>query len=195
MNFQVVLDFFVSAVGLMTVVTYAWSLRAHFSSKTVPPGTVLISVTVTVVTLWYLALTWWLEPPVPATIVGLLLQLAAMALFWSAITASRAARLRLAFDLENPDSLVRDGPYRFIRHPFYTSYVIFWSAWAVAIWSVWALPPLALIVAIYVIAAKGEELKFSRTAMAEAYAEYASRTGFFWPRLVSGKHSSDALKR
>jgi len=177
------LDVLVSAVGLLTVIFYTWALKAHFSSKSVPRGAMVISLAVSVTTLWYLALTWWLEQPIPAALVGLALQVAGFALFWSAILASRTARLRLAFDLENPRTLVRDGPYRLVRHPFYTSYIIFWSAWALAIWSIWALPPLVVIVSIYVIAARGEERKFSRTTMADAYVDYRARTGFFWPRF------------
>ncbi len=184
---QLWLDILISAVGLLTVTFYTWALRAHFSSKTVPRGTVVISLTVSAITLWYLALTWLLEPPLLATLAGFVLQLAGLGLFWSAIRASRAARLRLAFDLENPDTLVREGPYRFVRHPFYTSYIIFWSAWALAIWSVWALPPLIAIITIYVIAARDEERRFSRTAMAQAYDDYRTTTGFFWPRLGAGK--------
>lgn len=181
---QALFDLAISAVGVLTVIFYTWALRTHFSSKTIPRGTFIISVTVSAVTLWYLALTWWLEPPLAAMLIGLLLQLASFVLFWSAIRASRKARLRLAFDLENPDTLVREGPYQFVRHPFYTSYIIFWAAWALAIWSLWALPPLAFIVTIYVVAAKDEERKFSRTAMANDYADYSAKTGFLWPRLL-----------
>src|SRR5690242_14840909 len=75
----------------------------------------------------------------PAMLFGLALQLASTWLFWSAIAAPPAARLLLAFDPGPPEGLVRHGPYRIVRHPFYTSYVLFWLGWSLAAWSVWTL--------------------------------------------------------
>ena len=192
MTIQSLFDLTISSFGVLTVLLYTWAMRAHFSSKTIPRGTIVISLTVTTATVWYLIMTWWQDQPVVAMLVGLLLQVASLILFFSAIRASKRARLRLAFDLENPDSLVREGPYRFVRHPFYTAYIVFWSAWALAIWSLWALPPLAFIVTIYVIAARDEETKFAKTAMARDYADYSSKTGLFWPRFSRlGGRSND----
>lgn len=179
-----VIDLVVSALSVAVVVQYTWALRAHFSSKKVPSGTMLISVVVLATTATFVALTWSGEQPWPVQIVGLIIELAGLALFWAAIKASRSARLRLAFDAENPHSFVTEGPYKYLRHPFYTSYLIFWIGWAIAVWSAWALIPVAVITTIYVVAAKGEERKFSNTPMAQAYAEYKRRTGFFWPRIA-----------
>jgi len=180
---ELVLDGVVTAVSLTVVVQYTWALRAHFSSKKVPSGTVLISIVVLATTAIFLALLWLQSQPWLVQIVGVAIELAGLGLFWAAIKASRAARLRLAFDTENPDSIVTDGPYRYLRHPFYTSYLIFWIGWGIAVWSAWALPPLAALVAIYAVAARGEERKFSNTPMAEAYSAYKRRAGFFWPRI------------
>jgi protein-S-isoprenylcysteine O-methyltransferase Ste14 len=109
--------------------------------------------------------------------------LAGAALFWAAISASRKARLRFAFDPENPHSIVTGGPYRYLRHPFYTSYLLFWSGWAIAGWSAWTIVPVAIFAAIYVTAALAEEKKFSGTALAGDYEDYKMRAGFFWPRF------------
>ena len=180
---DILLDAIISLVSVIVVAQFAWALSAHFRSKAVPSGTMLISAVVLATTLIFLVLLWLEAQAWLAQVVGLVVELAALALFWAAIRASRAARLRLAFDLENPDSLVTSGPYKYLRHPFYTSYLIFWIGWAIAVWSVWALLPLAALTVIYVAAAKGEERKFANTPMAAAYAEYKRRTGFFWPRI------------
>jgi protein-S-isoprenylcysteine O-methyltransferase Ste14 len=181
---EFILKAIVSAVSVIVVAQYIWAVRAHFSSKTMPRGTVLISVVVLSTTLFFLALLWLGTQSWIVQILGLVIELAGLALFWAAIRASRAARLRLAFDEENPDSIVTEGPYRYLRHPFYTSYLIFWIGWAIAIWSVWTLVPLAALITIYAVAAKGEERKFSNTPMAEAYAAYKQQAGFFWPRIM-----------
>lgn len=180
---ELVLDVIVSTVSILVVAQYAWALRAHFRSRTTPGGTKLISAVVLATTLIFLALLWLEAQPWLARSFGLVIELAGMALFWAAIRASRAARLRLAFDAENPDSIVTDGPYKYLRHPFYTSYLVFWIGWAIAVWSAWTIVPLAFITLIYASAALGEERKFSRTPLAAEYAAYRNRTGFFWPRL------------
>ena len=89
-----------------------------------------------------------------------------LALFWWAIVTSRKARLRFAFAPDDPHSLLTDGPYGYVRHPFYTSYIIFWIGWGIATWSIWAVVPVAGIAILYVFAALDEEKKFSRTPLA-----------------------------
>jgi protein-S-isoprenylcysteine O-methyltransferase Ste14 len=180
---ELVLDIIVSVVSLAVVAQYSWALKAHFNSPKMPAGTVMISVVVAATTLLYIALLWAGPQPPAATLVGLILQGFSLWLFWAAIRASRAARLKMAFDVQNPHALVTEGPYRYLRHPFYTSYLIFWIGLAIATWSLLALPSLCVIAAIYVAAALGEERKFARTGMSDEYAAYRQRTGFFWPRL------------
>ncbi|HEV7276896.1 MAG TPA: isoprenylcysteine carboxylmethyltransferase family protein [Devosiaceae bacterium] len=178
-------DVLATAVAIAVIAQYTWSMRGHFSSKSMPRGAVVISVVVLLSTALLLVLQWTLAQPAWAVLLGIALELGSLVLFWAAIRASRQARLRLAFDEENPDTLVTEGPYRYLRHPFYTSYLIFWTGWAIAVWSVWALVPLLAIAIVYVIAAKGEERKFERTTLADQYRAYKRRTGFLWPRFPS----------
>ena len=180
---DIVLDVIVTVVSLSVIAQYAWSLRRHFVSVTMPVGTMVISAIVTLTALFFVFLLWIETRPVLAVTLGLLIELCGLWLFWAAISASRKARLKMAFDLGNPRGLVTSGPYRYLRHPFYTSYLIFWVGWAIATWSIWSLLPLAVITVIYVLAALDEERKFSRTEMAGDYAAYRAQTGFFWPRL------------
>lgn len=180
---ELVLDVLVSALSLATVGHYVWSTRAHFHSPTTPPGAMLISAVVVATALFFLAIVWLELQPTGAQLVGLGLESASLWLFWAAIFASRKARLRFAFDVENPHSLVTHGPYRYVRHPFYTSYVIFWVGWGVATWSILAVVPVAGLIAIYVIAARDEEKKFAATALSGDYEAYRQGAGFFTPRL------------
>jgi protein-S-isoprenylcysteine O-methyltransferase Ste14 len=112
---------------------------------------------------------------------------ASFVLFWAAIRESSRARLLAAFDEKLPSSLLTTGPYAYVRHPFYTSYLLLWTGWSVATWSLWAVPPLAIIIMVYWSAARDEERKFAATPMAEDYAEYATRTGRFFPKLGIGR--------
>lgn len=182
---QILLDVLLSVVGLATVGQYAWSLRAHFKSTAVPEGTMAISAVVMMSLAAYLYLQWSVEQPLAAQLVGLLLQAGSLALFWAAIFASREAQLLLAFDKKKPHGLVSFGPYRHVRHPFYLSYLIFWGGWAVGSWHPMGIVPLAIILGIYVTAARGEERKFEDSPLAEDYRAYRERAGFLWPKFNS----------
>ena len=189
---ELVLDLVVSLLSVMVVLQYGRSLRTHFRSPKMPTGTVVISVVVTATAAVFLTLIWIEAQPLLAQLIGLAVETFGLWLFWMAIRASREARLKMAFDVANPHGLVTTGPYRYLRHPFYTSYLVFWIGWAIATWSAWSIIPLLAITAIYVVAALGEERKFSRTEMAEAYESYRRQTGFFWPRLPGVVKGSEA---
>ena len=180
---QLALDILVSAVSLAVVGCYTWSLRGHFASPKMPPGALLISAVVVLTSLFFLFLVWTQDQASQAQVIGIAIEVAGAALFWAAISASRKARLRAAFDEVHPHGIVTGGPYRYLRHPFYASYLIFWSGWAIAAWSAWTLLPVATFAIIYAVAARAEEKKFSATPLAREYEAYKSRTGFFWPRL------------
>ncbi|MNC97641.1 hypothetical protein D3C83_153610 [compost metagenome] len=70
-----------------------------------------------------------------------------------------------------------------MRHPFYASYLLYWLAGAVAIREAWLVPAFAVIVVLYVLAARTEERKFARSAVCDAYDAYRRKTGMFVPRL------------
>jgi protein-S-isoprenylcysteine O-methyltransferase Ste14 len=179
---ELVLDVLVTAVGLAVVGAYAWSGKGHFASDSLPRAAGLLALMIGGMTLLCFIMTWLGVQPLWAQLFGLAIQCAGAGLFVWAISASRAARLRLVFDPEHPRSLVETGPYRHVRHPFYVSYIVFWTGWALATWSVPALVGLIVVVAVYWRAAQQEEAKFANSPMAESYAAYRGRTGFFWPR-------------
>ena len=78
-------------------------------------------------------------------------------------------------------TVVETGPYRFVRHPGYAGLCIFLLASALALESLWALIPAAMIVVVLVIRTALED----RNLLAElpGYAEYAQRTRY---RLLPG---------
>ena len=109
--------------------------------------------------------------------------LASLAVFWWSIATHAAKPPSHAFSSDPPTHLVIDGPYRAIRHPFYTSYLLTWVAGPVATQRLSLLIPLGIMIALYWHAAHLEERKFSACALAADYARYRSRSGMFLPKL------------
>ncbi len=58
------------------------------------------------------------------------LYVVALGLFWWAVAHAARAQLNLAFTNATPVTLLVDGPYAYIRHPFYASYLLYWVAGA-----------------------------------------------------------------
>lgn len=86
----------------------------------------------------------------PARLVAELVLLgAALGLFLWAARVNRDRPLLLAFAAHVPDHLQTRGPYRLVRHPFYTSYLLAFAGGLVAAWAAWLLPLLALGVFTY----------------------------------------------
>jgi protein-S-isoprenylcysteine O-methyltransferase Ste14 len=112
---------------------------------------------------------------------GALLYLWAIGLFWWAIHTSLRKPLSAAFSPDLPAHLVAQGPYRMIRHPLYCSYLLCWLAGWVTTGRLWLGPTIAVMLVIYVLAAAEEEKKFTRSPLAEAYQQYRTRTGLFFP--------------
>lgn len=106
-------------------------------------------------------------------------------LFFSTIRANRAEPLTLAYDSDVPEHLNRKGPYQWVRHPFYSSYLLaFASGWVAS-----GDPRLVVIVVAFTLlywdASTREEVKFARSPFASEYADYRSTTGRFLPRPQS----------
>lgn len=116
--------------------------------------------------------------------------LMALALYWWAISANRRLPLSAAFSPDLPKHLNESGPYRFIRHPFYCSYLLTWIGGVVASGQLWLLVTVAIMLIIYIRAANEEEEKFSKSPLASEYNSYRSRTGQLMPnpfKLLFGR--------
>lgn len=160
---------------------FVWGVKGHFrSTGEMPTG---MKVTSALSTVLFAAFLWHLYQGSSALWpLALVLFTASLAVFAAAINASRQTPPTLAYDNDSPNFLLSHGPYRYVRHPFYLAYVLFWFGTAVAVHSLagWIAP--ALMTTLYLDAATREERKFANSELAAAYAAYRTRAGLFWPR-------------
>jgi protein-S-isoprenylcysteine O-methyltransferase Ste14 len=115
--------------------------------------------------------------------VGAILAFCSFALYESARRVVAGRGFCVALSGEVPPAVCTDGPYRFIRHPVYTSYVLAFLALTVAFPG---LPSAAVFVGnlvFFVVVATYEERTIAHSALAQAYATYRQRAGMFLPRL------------
>jgi protein-S-isoprenylcysteine O-methyltransferase Ste14 len=181
------LDYVICILGFGIIACHTWSLKYHFDMPRAPFGVKIISLLVLSSGAFLSYLLLYGKQPHIAQIFGLFLLIFSLVLFLITINESRQAKLLAAFDEKKPRTLLKTGPYAFVRHPFYSSYLIQWIGWAIAAWDLWAVVPVVGMTATYWRAASEEEAKFAETPMAEAYKQYAAVTGRFFPKLRLAK--------
>lgn len=177
------LDIVTVAVGTTVVAGHIWATRHHFYSETMPAGAAIIAVAVISTWAYFSVLTMTGNQPIELVAFGLLVVIASAALFWQAVEATRAARLRYVFDPKAPHRLVTEGPYRLVRHPFYTSYIMLWMGWGIATASLTAILPVLFFIVAYGLAARREEASFAGSPLAAQYEDYRNAVGFMVPKL------------
>jgi protein-S-isoprenylcysteine O-methyltransferase Ste14 len=107
----------------------------------------------------------------------------AAALFWWAVRVNLDKPLAMCWSEAQPLQLNTRGPYRFVGHPFYGSYLLACLGGPIAT-GAWSLLPTAILLfVIYRAAALREEEQFERSPFAGQYKIYRSRTGRFLPNV------------
>lgn len=168
--------------GIACFLGFSWGTLRHFRSVgPMPHGMRLVGV-ISIVAMaaftWFVLLTplseFW-----PAASV---LSVGSLALFIWTVRTTRDAGFALAFAGAQSPKLLTIGPFRYIRHPFYTAYLIFWLGTFFATSSSLSLSGFIVLLVCYVLAAREEERIMSRGQLAAEYAAYASQTGMFLPR-------------
>jgi len=177
------MDFLIVALVIIINASHVWSLKKHFAIDEIPKGAkVLIAINISC-SVALLILTFFVQQPFKAQVTGITILIASLVIFWITIAETRKANLLAAFDENLPHRLVTTGPYQYVRHPFYTSYILLWFGWAVSTWHLIAIFPAAIMFIVFWSAARDEEAKFEKTEMAESYKAFKKRTGRFFPKF------------
>jgi protein-S-isoprenylcysteine O-methyltransferase Ste14 len=119
--------------------------------------------------------------PTPLCAVGLVFLLAGAALSLASVFLMGRA-WRIGIDPENRSELAEQGPYRWVRHPIYTGWLL------MLIGNVLIVPhPLidaaAILTTLGVLYQASREEQHLLRTFGDRYARYTARTGRFAPRL------------
>lgn len=134
-------------------------------------------------TLATIFLGWRAEVSMANAVAGGGLMLAALALYEWARHTIAGRRFHIAWSGEVPDAVCEAGPYRFVRHPFYASYLLAFAGLVAALPSLWTLAIFGFNAALFGHAARDDERSMAQSDLAAEYARYRARTGMFLPRL------------
>ena len=112
---------------------------------------------------------------------ALVVYLLGLVLFLWAGASIRGNRLPIAFSNTQPARVVRDGPYAFLRHPFYVAYSLTWLAGLLATRSLVVGATVLVMGAFYLAAAREEERQLLLSPLANDYRDYRKATGAVIP--------------
>jgi protein-S-isoprenylcysteine O-methyltransferase Ste14 len=169
--------------GFTCFAAMVWGVKAHFRrTEKIPAGTKLISA-LSLAGYLIFAIHLVFGAPGEFWAFAFTLFVLSLALFCWTVSSTRHTPPTLAFDDDTPSFLLRHGPYRYVRHPFYLSYLLFWTGTACTFSAVWPWLVPAVMISVYANAASREEGKFARSDLAAAYHAYRQRAGMFFPRV------------
>jgi protein-S-isoprenylcysteine O-methyltransferase Ste14 len=114
------------------------------------------------------------------------LMLVAVILYEWARSTIRGRRFHIIYSDQEPEALCTDGPYGYIRHPLYASYITAFVAVFVLRPTLFAAVVLALNVVFFTYGAVRDERALESGTFAADYAAYKARVGRFFPRLRRG---------
>jgi protein-S-isoprenylcysteine O-methyltransferase Ste14 len=108
---------------------------------------------------------------------------ASIALYEWARATIWGRRFGIGWGMHVPEELCEAGPYAYIRHPIYVSYLLAFLAAFVAL-PHWITGLMVVAnVALFTHAARSDERRLGSSALADEYASYRQRVGMFLPRM------------
>ncbi len=124
---------------------------------------------------------WQPDLPLAVQIAGLVVSTLGNALSMWAMAVNRFFSRYVRIQKERGHVVVTDGPYRFVRHPGYVGGILLNLGWGLALGSLWALIPSAIVVGLLVVRTALED----KTLQSElpGYREYTQKTRY---RLLPG---------
>jgi len=124
----------------------------------------------------------WSPQSTPAIhLVGLAFFVLGQGLFSWAMASNKYFSTAVRIQMDRGHTVATSGPYRYVRHPGYTGFIVSFLGTALALGSLWAIIPAGLIACLLVVRTALED----RTLQDElpGYKEYAQRVRY---RLLPG---------
>lgn len=139
----------------------------------------VVALTIAVTTYSYFASNYNSYTPL---IIPLALYLCASSLFFWALKTTRELKFALS---KSPEKLVTTGAFLFVRHPYYTSYILTWTASCLVYSSPLLWATLFYLTGFYLYSARQEETSFLQEKHSNDYRFYKQTVGMFLPRIAA----------
>ncbi|MGR3507155.1 MAG: methyltransferase family protein [Paracoccaceae bacterium] len=116
------------------------------------------------------------------TVLSIFITSSSFVLFQITINTTKKSELHIAYSTRASERLIRNGPFSYVRHPFYAAYIMFWMSWTMATQSYVSTFLSAILALQYLLAIFFEERSL-KLAFGEEYDQYRSQTSALIPRV------------
>ncbi len=157
------------------------AVRTFRPPKSQPPSALVHVFGISTAILIYMAF----RSPLDARLVipGVLCLLGSLALFDWARRSVRGRFFSYIYSGDTPEFLWTSGPYRYVRNPFYSSYMLSYIGIAIMFHGLVIFAVVIGMIVYFSVAARFEEAKFKSSPLAADYEGFLRRTGRFVPRF------------
>lgn len=106
-----------------------------------------------------------------------------LTIFWKHAYIVKRNSFSIVYTNDKPIKLIQEGLYKYIRHPFYSAYILCYLSIAISFFSISSFIMALIMLFIYRDAALFEENKFFDSSLNDEYVQYRKKTGMFFPKI------------
>jgi protein-S-isoprenylcysteine O-methyltransferase Ste14 len=179
------MKFLLLGISILNFACYLWSVIGIFKSTPERDSTMYNLLKVITVALWISLSAAIVRTDLGEStyIVLVVVQLLLFGMFWNNVRIVRSNGFSVVFSKDIPEKIVTKGIYRYVRHPYYTTYILCYASLSIGCSDFISTLLCVGIVLVYYRAARFEEAKFGSSNLALAYESYKSQTGMFFPKV------------
>jgi len=176
-------------IYILTILSYSWATKYYFNTTNKNIKTskrfYVSAVSFLIITQLY---SFYIDLntniPIINTSITLLILICGLILFWKTVKVGNRNFFQFAFSNIPPDHLITEGTFKYIRHPFYTSYILTWVGAFVYNYNLYQLIFIIPIIIFYIKSALYEEKLLLNGKISDKYKKYMTFTGRFFPRVL-----------
>ena len=183
------MDLYFRYILLLTMLScyfsYWWSVVGVFKLKSIRLDKFYTLLKLLSIVFWAGSIYIWSTktPSMNLLIFGILTNIISLGLFWWAQNYIKSKTFSVVFGKDIPKTIETQGPYKYVRHPFYSCYLLCYFSTSLTLTSPLLTLVSLAIFAIYLIAIKIEETKFIQSVHITKFVEYRRKTGALIPRI------------
>lgn len=169
---------------------FAWSAVSFFEIKKTSYSKLFSALKLFTILFWATSLFLLYKNPqlnFAACILGSLVNVFCLQLFIWSSRSIKNMKFSAIYGKDVPEQVYTKGPYRFIRNPFYASYLLCYLTTLLILGSVLLLILFLILLTLYLVAIKIEENKFIYSPDFKNYSEYKKKTGALIPKVFNYK--------
>lgn len=111
------------------------------------------------------------------------MSLISLLVYWLSVKSLNGYKLAVIHGNIDNNKIFSEGVYKYIRHPFYTSYLICYVGVGLCLPSPLIILLSVLLLVVYGYAAYSEEKGFLEGELRHKYIKYKESTGMFLPKF------------